>query len=165
MRRHTPISSPREQRGDKIHLDWRMYFLEFCKSHGEPIEHNGVLIFRDGWGYSSTDYKGPEYPPPAELKTLDELVVRYWVLRRHTLRCKLVETQMHLQHYRELMESRSMPLQQVILSHNEDGTQRRDNKRVDLRGLEQKEGWLITDVAECDERLREIEEHYKQKTA
>lgn len=163
-RQTRPHLPPREQTG-KIHLDWRTYFLEFCKVHGEPVEYNGRLIFRDGWAYSSTDYKGPEYAPPANNVDLDEIVVRYWVLKRELLRRKLAETQLQLQHYRELMESRSLPIQQVVLGHNEDGTQRRDNKRLDLRGLEHRENWLITDLAECDERLREIEEHYRGKTA
>ena len=59
-------------------LSWRDYFLGFCGAHGEPVQAMGRLLFPDGWSYSSTDYKGPEWPPPAGAEQLAELLRAYW---------------------------------------------------------------------------------------
>jgi hypothetical protein len=165
-RRQTPLSlPPRELRGGKIVLDWKAYFLEFCRVHGEPVLHAGRLIFRDGWSYSSTDFEGPESSPPADTRELDAIVVRYWVMRKEQLDRLLAETQLLLQHYRDKVQSKSLPLRQVVLTEDDAGNKRRGHVPLNLRGLEQKEKWLITDIQECRTRLGEIEQHYKDKRA
>lgn len=70
----------------RLRPDWRQYFLDFCTRHGtDPVELDGRLVFRDGWGYARADYRGPEFAPPTSLEDLYRLQVRYWARRRDIL--------------------------------------------------------------------------------
>lgn len=63
----------------KIVLDHRAYFYKFCEEHGgDPVEHEGRLLFRDGWTYSNIDYAGPEWPPPPDQNEVRRLKFAYW---------------------------------------------------------------------------------------
>jgi hypothetical protein len=78
-----------------VKIDWKGYFHEFRLEHGEPVEHNGRLLFGDGWTYSNTDYAGPEWPPPEERAELLRMQQTYWTLRRGLLvqECTWLEQQ------------------------------------------------------------------------
>lgn len=147
-------------RGKPVTLDWKAYFLEFCKVHGEPVQQCGRLLFRDGWTYSSTAYEGPEFPPPLDLGELDVLVREYWTIRRTALfklMNQLLEQQNNL---KKLEASHSMPLQQMT-TQSENGQKRRGYKPLNTESLELHIDWVSDDLKECNERLREIEEYHK----
>lgn len=136
-------------------LDWKAYFIEFCRVHGEPVEHEGRLLFRDGWTYSRTDYQGPEWPPPADHAELDGLVRRYWQLRLSTVKTALENLLAKRKELTDLKAVKSLPLQQVTT----DPEGRRAYKRLDTAGLDTRIGWLAEDVAECETRLTELAKH------
>ena len=100
----------------KLRLDWREYFKKFVENHGEPVEWGGRLLFRDGWQYSSTQYQGPEVPPPEDLASLRGLKVAYWRLLHERLSLEIRGLAGQINMLTEWQNERSMPLQQR-LSH------------------------------------------------
>lgn len=159
-RRLKPPESSSSYRGKPIRLDWRAYFIEFCNVHGEPEFHDHRLIFRDGWSYSSTDYAGPEFPPPSTLNELDSVVLRYWVLRRGRLDKLLQKLQHELKTLQDTQSHHSLPLQQSELVESESG-RKREYRPLSTGGLETKIGWVQDDLRECEERLKELAEYYQ----
>lgn len=156
------LPSPFPQR-EVVRLDWKAYFIVFCTTHGEPVEYEGKLLFRDGWGYSKTSYEGPEYPPPLDVKELDALVLRYWNLRLSWLRKLLMKWQHDRDTMQKLQLGRSVPLQQVTTVETDEG-KKRGYKPVDMRPFNIRIEWVERDIDECVERLQEIEKHYGEKT-
>lgn len=162
MGKPRPPKDPSLQR-ITVRLDWKAYFLEFCKVHGEPVLDSGRLLFRDGWTYSSTQYEGPEWGPPQNHKELDEIVLRYWQLRQATLSKLMLKLDHEYNQLKAVIISRSVPPQQVVFI--QDGESRKRAYRpLNLEPLEQKIAWVKTDLEECAERLKEIQDHYKEKT-
>lgn len=153
--------SPRE-RGGKVVLDWKGYFVEFCRVHGEPVEMGGRLVFRDGWSYSATDYEGPEWPPPPKFEELDELVFKYWVTRQGLLSRLLATLTHQLGQLEDLTKARSLPVQQQVVVDTDAG-KRRGYRPLDLSLLRSKVAWVRADLEEAESRLKEIEQHYKKK--
>ena len=149
---------------DSIQLDWKGYFIEFCKIHGEPVLYNNHLIFRDGWSYSSTDYEGPEFGPPIDTKELDALVLQYWTLRKQKLEGMILS----LRHEKRMLEQaqsvHSAPLQKVTHIETSKG-KRRGYESIDTRNLDLRIGWIVDDLKECNERLIEINDFYNKRTA
>lgn len=148
-----PSSSPQ-----RVTLDWRGYFYEFCRRHGEPVKVEDRLLFRDGWAYSSHSYEGPEYPPPLDPDALDRLVVQYWELRQRECTGSLDRLLFQRERLVGLQAQHSAPLQQVIVSEGEGGKKVRGFGTLDLSGLNQRIDWVRSDLVECGERLREIED-------
>ncbi len=144
---------------EKIVLDWKAYFVSFCELHGEPVLTKGRLLFRDGWTYSSTDYQGPEYPPPKNLDELDVLILEYWTLRQSTVYKQLLKLQHELKTIRDVAQSRSMPLKRTI--RNEEGKTEAVTLTTDA--IELKINWLSDDLLECDDRLKEIKQYHSTK--
>ena len=107
------IQPPKTAKG-KIKLDWKAYFDRFIDEHGEPVVSDGVLLFQDGWRYSLTDYKGPEYKPPKERKALTKLKRIYWtkIREQYDAEAKVLKNQ--VQGYEELALRLSLPLQQTL---------------------------------------------------
>lgn len=160
--RKLPTSLPSLQRADrdKVQLDWKAYFLNFCRVHGEPVEHGGRLLFRDGWTYSSTDYEGPEWGPPDNLVELDILVTRYWVIRQGKVSSLLNLLTHRLKLLKEIVDTHSLPLQQVVSVETEAGV-RRGYKELSLSPLESRIEWVRCDLLECEVRLKELETYRK----
>lgn len=98
----------------ELRLDWREYFKKFVEAHGEPVEWQGRLLFRDGWGYSSTQYQGPEYPPSEDPANLRTLKTTYWELLRERLDREIRHLTGQIKMLTDWQNARSMPLQQRV---------------------------------------------------
>lgn len=112
-----------EQKENKLNLDWKEYFYKFLEEHGEPVPWDGKLLFSDGWQYSSTDYQGPEYPPPEAIATLKGLKVSYWNLFCARLSEEIKSLESKIKMLLEWQEHKSLPLQQRVpyVSTTDDG--------------------------------------------
>lgn len=64
-----------------LRVDWKEYFADFKRKHGQPLKYDGRWWFADGWSYA-TDYRGPEYPPPESLVECRQVQLKYWRLRK-----------------------------------------------------------------------------------
>jgi len=142
-----------------VELDWDTYFKEFCNFHGDPIRHRGRLLFPDGWTYSMTDKAGPEWPPPTDPEELRSLLYKYWLVR-----LRMVKEEYHWLHrmvydLEEAQRRHSLPLQQVLVSYNEeDGLYHRSVKPLELKDFQEgRLEWLAQDVKDCEAKLRELE--------
>lgn len=151
----------REKVFRKTVIDWKEYFLEFCKVHGEPVEYRNGLLFRDGWRYAM-EYSGPEYPPPADHEQLDRLVVTYWTSRLRM--CKRSFDRMYVERQRIglLQSQHSLPLRQVTIV-GKGQERKRLVSEFDTRQLDDRLKWLRADIDECEKRLGEIEAYYKER--
>lgn len=89
-------------------LDWREYFAEFCRLHGEPIEVGGRLLFPDGWQYSAVNHAGPEYPPPKDPRPLQKA---YWLYRIRLVEVELTSMRRQYAGLEEMVRTRSAQLQ------------------------------------------------------
>lgn len=153
---------------DNPNIDWKGYFIEFCKVHGEPELLGGRLVFRDGWTYP-LDYKGPEIPPSGNPLELDQLVVSYWTSRRS--RCDRLLSKAIAVRDRIAVEQkrRTLPLQQQIVTKSEEQGQtvhRKGYIPLTTAPLDNKIRWLQQDIEEAEEALRQIEQYYvKQRIA
>lgn len=124
----------------KLHLDWKEYFKKFVEVHGEPVEWQGRLLFRDGWQYSSTRYQGPEYPPPRDPAGLKALKMTYWRLLHEKLTQEIRDLTGQIKMLSDWQNARSMPLQQRVShpSRTESGYLVQileDPEALDLSGL------------------------------
>jgi hypothetical protein len=150
-----------------VRLDDRGYFLEFCEAHGRyPIHHLNNLLFPDGWTYSSTDYGGPEWPPPEDPREQRGLRKVYWSRRREIVTAERDSLFHQLEGLKELATKKSVPLQQVGRVKSDgvghDGrpvsTWTTVRGPVDFGTLEGRLKWLQEDVAECEAKLKELED-------
>ena len=148
----------RKRRRIRIRLDWKAYFVAFCQEHGEgPLFHRGRLLFRDGWTYSSTDYKGPEWPPPEDEEELLKLLLTYWTLRRSAVKKELVSEAIKLAQLKEATMVRSAPLQQSIPVTDGNGfrTGGMAAIRLELFDFEKRVEWLEEDVKLCQNEIND----------
>lgn len=148
---------------DRVKLDWRAYFMNFCHVHGEPVEHAGRLLFRDGYRYSGVDYQGPEELPPEDPKRLRDLMVTYWTIRETKLKEDFVELGGHVRMLEEWQSHRELPLQQVVVykERGEDGKVRlvkKEPEDLNLTGLKCKLTDLEILLEECKQQLSELKE-------
>lgn len=143
----------------KIVLDWRAYFYNFCREHGEPIQYHNVLLFRDGWRYGM-EYEGPEYPPPADHRELDILVMKYWLGRLRVCNQALVKVITERDRIVLFTANHSMELQQTVYVDHGDRRQKA-SVPLDLTPLDEKIKWYRADVRECEDMLAEIEEFHR----
>lgn len=152
------MKKPRSSFG-KFGLNWRAYYGRFKQAHGgDPVVFKGRLLFQDGWIYSSTDYKGPEWGPPEDPKELCLLKVCYWRQRRHRVRVELEHTRDVLTELMELQRTKSVALQQSYASIDEETGKRKVHSRdLDLSDIRKGRAlWLEQDLVECDARISEI---------
>lgn len=142
----------------KIQLDFRQYFYNFCLVHGEPVLARGRLIFADGWSYSATEYKGPEFAPPTDNGELDKVVLEYWIERKAYLDRLLLSLLHERDTLQKVQDSFSLPLQQIVKrdEYNKDRT-----TNLDLGTLDTRIAWIRRDLVECVQRLIEIQEYNK----
>lgn len=149
-----PTNLPSPQ---KVKLDWKAYFLEFCKVHGEPEIVGNRLFFPDGWSYSSTDYGGPEWPPNPDNRILDREVKKYWQIRAARVGRILSALQHEKRILGDLQRSHSLPCQQVTLVEGDGGKLVRGYVPLDPSVLDTKIRWCKQDLQECGQRLAELE--------
>lgn len=154
---------PSQSKPHKIVLDWRAYFVSFCQVHGEPVHYQDLLLFRDGWRYSSREYEGPEYPPPENPTELDRMVVTYWLTRMRAVEEQVNKLKFDLKNVERLTQLKSLPLYQVVVAEDEAGKQRRGYRKVDTGPLRERIKWMVKDIRECVERLKEIEDYYRKQ--
>lgn len=135
-----------------IELDWERYFQEFCNAHGKyPVVYGDkeLLLFCDGWMYSSTSYEGPEYPPPTDKKLLNELQLYYWKRRSKIVKRELDALTNMLSQIRDATLSRSLPLYQRTEYRGDDGKLVVGSDRIDLTVINKRMDWLKNDLENC----------------
>src|SRR5688572_21181579 len=118
----TPLqTTPERRRYSTTTIDWRAYFYAFCEAHGKhPVQWKGRLLFLDGWMYSSTDYRGPEYPPPDDPRKLRHLKRMYWTQRRFAVKFTVNDVAARLEAIESQQDGRSAPLQQTTRYWDDD---------------------------------------------
>lgn len=155
----------RQIRGAKVpvvRINWRMYFRDFCQQHGPPLTHGGRLLFPDGWTYSATDWKGPEWAPPEDPIALAMLVRRYWKLRRVAVLEALTQARLTLASCVEAQSARSATLQQIIKYMDPDtGRLTTVERPLDLEGMEQRVESLRLELMQAEEHI--VEENCRLK--
>ena len=147
----------------QVKLDWKAYFENFCSEHGgDPLLIRGRLLFRDGWQYSSTDYKGPEWPPPTDTVALALLQRDYWARRLEIVRDEYNQLSGRLKYLADMQKQKSGHLQRSIVVEklNDDGKKLRVPGVVDLdlALFEGRLDWLKADIVECEEQLTRLKE-------
>lgn len=144
-------------------IRWREYFQRFCEAHGRwPVQYMGRLLFRDGWMYSSSDYKGPEWAPPEDPLNLLRLRHIYWTRRRSIVADeheRLITTARVLADSQAARSAR-LPIYQTARYQetDEDGRPRTISKQVeaDLGALQGRIDWLQEDLDVCDKEIKAI---------
>lgn len=149
-----PLPSSDESR---FVLDWPAYFTGFCVEHGSnPVLHGGRLLFSDGWTYSRTSHRGPEWPPPPEPER-SRLMLVYWRKRRavvESLRSALADT---LEGLRNLQAVKSAQIMHRVIRRDEaSGKRRIESVPFHPKAMEDRLEWLTEDVRECDRKVREL---------
>lgn len=131
-------------------LDWRAYFAKFCDLHGgranSPVEHNGKLLFMDGWTYSNIDHAGPEWPPPDDPTELRLLQIAYWQRRKVIVRSLAQRTRETIEKFQQLTAGRSAPL----------AFEDRMPPEEKLTYLKGRLKWLEDDFVLCSAQLKEL---------
>ncbi len=150
---------PNKTQGVRINLSAKAYWLKFKEVHGgDPVPYNGRLLFQDGWTHSSTDYNGPEYPPPKDKKELQQLRVKYWQIRRACILREKRALAAQIERLERVQESKSAPLQQTSVVLDEDtGHKSLQVEDLDLEPLKGRLSWLEDDAKVCQEMISSIE--------
>jgi hypothetical protein len=138
----------------RIVVDWRAYFHEFTKVHGEPILFRGKLLFRDGWQYAQ-DYKGPEWGPPEEPKELAKLVSLYYKHRLAILTRKQHDLKELLHDFEQAQSIRKIPLYHKVIVVDDEGRRMRQSQPIAIKEWQDQVKWLDRDMQECNDRIAE----------
>jgi hypothetical protein len=149
-----------------IKLNWKAYYKAFVEVHGEPLIYGGRQLFPDGWGYSLSDYAGPEWPPPTEPLELAKLQICYWKRRLAIAMLERRNRQADLDNLVQMQAARPIPLVHTVTLRddegrivvNDKGRPERSNYTLDvgLQGLQYRLDWLDEDIQRCRERLAEL---------
>jgi hypothetical protein len=121
------------------------------------VTWKGRLLFMDGWQYSSTDYRGPEYPPPTDEYQLRHLKRMYWTQRRFAVKFTVNDVAARLEAIELQQEGRDQPLQQTTRYYDDDM-----RKWVTIKGpvdttlLKARLQFLRQDLVVCDQMLEEL---------
>lgn len=130
----------------RVAIDWRAYFRAFCEAHGgDPVPFRGRLLFRDAWTYSSTDYRGPEWPPPDDPAPW---IRAYWLIRIKLARMELRTVEFFLEGLASLKAGRSGPLYRKPLK-GEEGPQLLDASPAEVRAKFLREDIARSEVELC----------------
>lgn len=149
----------------KLRLDWRAYFQGFCEQHGKPVNWKGRLLFPDGWTYSRTEYKGPEWPPPKDKVELAEMREEYWQLRLQKAEDDLKEVKRLYENLKEQQESRSAPLKYGTRYYDEENQgYRRGTADVSLPAVQDEVTILEEELKECQRQLTTASERVRPKS-
>jgi hypothetical protein len=144
-----------------IELDWKAYFEEFQRQHGgEPVLHQPTnrLLFRDGWMYSASDYKGPEWEAPADTSKLRGLQLDYWTTRRAIVFNMLESLKGKIGDLQQMQRERSAPLQRVLYTKSEDGKTLKQSVKIDIPMLLTRVSILEVAMQECQDALKALNE-------
>lgn len=148
--------------GLTVELDWRAYFVEFCRLHGgDPVRYKErLLLFRDGWTYAAHDHRGPEWPPPKDRAELRALRRAYWLRRRATVLQQASRLERQIASVREAAATRSAPLMMRLrrrTTREVDGVAKRvidkTDGPLDLRLAEERLRLMREALAECEAQL------------
>lgn len=146
----------------KIKLDWHAYFQGFCEQHGKPVNWRGRLLFPDGWTYSRTEYRGPEWPPPEDEVELAEMRKDYWQLRVQKAEDDLKEVRRLYENLKEQQEVRSAPLKYGTRFYDEESQGfRRGVSDVNLPAIRDEVTLLEQEVEECKTQLTTASERVR----
>lgn len=139
----------------KVKLDWKAYFESFCELHGKPVDHAGRLLFSDGWTYSRTDHKGPEWPPPSSPGELAELQKVYWGIRLRKAELDYADAKRIYENLEGMTRSRSGTLKTKIRYFDEETNRyRRGVTDVNLDSMKDEVLILKEEVEECQKHLK-----------
>lgn len=142
-----------------LHLDWKAYFDDFCLAHGDPVEYGGRVLFPDGWTYSLTSYKGPEWQPPLDPKALRDLQIAYWGVRYNTTLAQFEMLKGFLQDILKLQQGRDRPLKHkyVVTTDTGEGVIREVLVGdVTTSAYRQKLLEMSTELKRCKEAIKEL---------
>lgn len=141
-------------------LDWATYFQRFCEAHGgNPVEIGGKLVLPDGWSYSCTSHKGPEWPPPQDPVARAALIAAYWAERKGIVGDELRLLKETRRGIKELLVARDQPVVKVVgRQEMVDGKvkQHWDRSDLNLDEIDLRIKWLEDDVAHADQMLLEL---------
>lgn len=141
----------------RVRLDWRAYFNRFCQAQGEPVEHKGRWLFKNGWTYALTDYSGPEWEPPADTEELRKLKMAYWAKRRSMIKHELITLKFRHDGLRARQADLCCPLQEVVAVNDVDGKPAGvETRDLQLDRIKLRIEWLEGDLEQCDGMLREL---------
>lgn len=155
----------------KLRFDWRAYFERFAELHGgNPVPFKGRLVFQDGWTYSGTDHRGPEWPPPDDERARLLLQKVYWLVRRKVSGRERNALRDAVAGIKELQATKSAPLQQLVevrvrSKHTGQRRIRRSAEDVDIKALELRLRDLVADLDLCDEKLEELNKELEIATS
>jgi hypothetical protein len=143
-----------------IDVDWHGYFDGFCSAHGgNPILHGGRLLFSDGWTYSRTSYRGPEWPPPKDPVEKVRLILLYWRKRRIIVESQRIALADMVDGLKALQAAKSAPIMHR-LTVRDDQTGKATTKLITFNPEDYvgRLMWLEADVKDCDLRIAELAE-------
>lgn len=144
----------------RMRVDWRQYFRDFCEKHGDPLTHpsGAVLLFPDGWSYSATSHRGPEWPPPDDPQQHWEQVRLYWRLARLGIRRELVVAREELAGVVAAVQLRSACLTVTTTVRDPDtGAATRVSTPLDPADFRARVAELEADLAGAESKVRACE--------
>ena len=138
-------------------IDWRAYFRRFCELHGEPMEHEGRLLFPDAWTYSLTDHAGPEWEPPADPARVKAMRLAYQRLRLARIEGELEELGNASESLKAMTMSRSAPV--MVRRIGPRGAKRSEGaaEEANLDAVQARMDWLREQTVTCRSAVQEIE--------
>lgn len=158
----------------RIEIDWAEYFRAFSVKHGgDPLVIGNRLVFGDGWAYALHDHRGPEFPPPENPAEAAALRMAYWRRRQAVVRGEANRLRTWLKGWDEGQQLRdgNMEAMLKVVQWSRETTEEGRHK---LKRTEYREGkpdqpsalqvirdrlaWLESDLKNCDDKVREIEE-------
>jgi len=149
---------PKQTKPPKVKLDWKAYYKEFRLEHGDyPVIFKGMILFRDGWMYSKTDYAGPEFPPPEDEADLKSLQLAYWNSRRQVVRLELIPLERTVDSLLQFQSAKSCRLQQKVIEFD-DETQKdvTNTVELDITIFEGRLDWLRKDLEDCERNIASL---------
>lgn len=142
----------------RFKIDWRASFMRFCREHGEPIEHEGRLVFGDGWSHSATDHRGPCWPPPEDVEKLAAIRKAYWTKRLEIVTREHTVVLDGLEAVGRVAGSRGgAPL--MVRGQGMPGARKAgqgEAREVDMEALRERLRWLAQAADECHRVLEEL---------
>lgn len=140
-----------------VQIDWKEYFLEFDRQHGgNPVRYKTLLLYQDGWRYSSNDHAGPEYPPPTDPVFLQKLISRYWWIHSARLKRDAVELEEFIQRMKNLQATKSLPLLQIRSVQDADGNWSRDTVPLNMDALQQNLALLQEELSRAEQEYQRV---------
>ncbi len=146
------------RQANDVQLDWQAYFKEFCVLHGgDPVLYRGRLLFQDGWQYSSTDFRGPEWAPTKNQDELKQMQRSYWITRKAIVAPQIDDLKRAIESLEMAQRERSARLQQTsIYFDQESGKYAKATGPVSLDAMRSRLSWLEADLVMCEGHIREF---------